>query len=199
MNARSIVFVIAFVASLTLFHTAASAQDTAAVEEGAYLRNLLVTESDTPLTAEGIEKAWQARKAVIVGTIATLTLERRAHLVSMLDSVLGAMTAYAFDREHIRETLTEWRESYSALQNVSTIYARMIRETESRLDQKAKALRLPRDGMLFADKLWVQGGDPVLAAALHVGNDLRGELTAVASPRTDAQASADAPSSTAVR
>ncbi len=130
--------------------------------------------------------------------IATLTPERRVHLVSMLDGVLSAMTAYAFDREHIRETLAEWRESYNALQNVSTIYARTIRETELRLDEKAKALRIPREELLFADRLWTQGGDPVLAAALHVGGELRDELTAIPAPH-DASASSDAPSSTAVR
>jgi len=50
------------------------------------------------------------------------------------------------------------------------------REAQNRLADRMKRFEIDADKLNLADKLWTAGGEPLLAAVLKVGNDLRQEV-----------------------
>jgi hypothetical protein len=123
-----------------------------------------------------LEEAWQAHKATVDAAIRTLPRERRAEVAAGLQSVLQAMSAYAFDRGHVREAFAACRETLASYRKKGGLYARNAWEAEQDLAETARRLGLYRNDLTLADDLWVAGGQPLLTAGLRVAGALRGEL-----------------------
>lgn len=140
-------------------------------------------------TPDGIEQAWLARKAAVVDAIRTLTPEKRAEIAAGLDPLLRAMTAYTFDRDHVRQAFTDCRETLASYEKQGGLHARSAWEADQDLVQRMKRLGLDRNGLVLADDLWMTGGQPVLRAAVRVAGELRREL-ATEAPAVDRAADA---------
>ncbi len=127
-------------------------------------------------TPGGIEDAWHARKAALVESIRALGPQERRQVASTLDSLLRTMTAYAFDRGHVRQALADCQEMLASYGKKGGLYARSAWEAQQDFAEKTKSLGLDRNGLVLANDLWIAGGQPLLRAALRVVGEVRSEL-----------------------
>jgi hypothetical protein len=127
---------------------------------------------------ETIDRFWQAKKNLIVDTIDALAPEQRARTVKALDATLYAMTLYVSDRDGIQQAFMDRKAAYDLWDKERGLRARTLHEAQDRLADRTKKLGIDADKLNLADKLWMVGGEPVLAAVLKVGNDLRREVNA---------------------
>jgi hypothetical protein len=152
---------------------------------GRWLREVIADDA----APSALDEAWRARKATVVAAIRTLPRERRAEVAAGLQPVLQAMTAYAFDRGHVREAFAACRETLASYRKKGGLHARSAREAERDLVEAARRLGLDRSDLALADDLWTAGGQPLLAAGLRVAAALRRELAPEA-PAVDRAADA---------
>jgi hypothetical protein len=157
------------------------------VDIAGFSRWLLSIASDaTPIA---IEDAWHARKAAVLGAIGGLAPEKRAEIAAGLDVLSRTMTAYAFDRGHVRQAFADYQETLARYEKEGGLYARSAWEADQDFAERMKKLGLDRNGLVLANDLWTTGGQPLLCAALRVAGELRGALTLSVS---DADRAADA-------
>ena len=125
---------------------------------------------------ETIDRFWQTKKKLVVDTIDGLAPEQRARTVKALDATLYAMTMYVSDRDGIQQAFMDRKAAYDLWNKERGVRARTLREAQDRLADRTKQLEIDADKLNLADKLWTAGGEPLLAAVLKVGNDLRHEV-----------------------
>jgi hypothetical protein len=149
-----------------------------------FFSRLIMAEGAKDVTPDSIEGAWQEKRALIVGSIRALDAKKRGQIISALDSLLNTMTAYAFDRDHIRQAFMDDQETIADYERKGGLYARSVREAEDKLMERMEGLGLERDGLALANDLWTTGGQPLLQAAINVGAEFRKELEFAVNPPT---------------
>jgi hypothetical protein len=125
---------------------------------------------------ETIDGFWKTKKKLIVDTIDGLAPEQRARTIKALDATLYAMTLYVSDRDGIQQAFMDRKAAYDLWNKERGLRARTLREAQDRLADRMKKLEIDADKLNLADKVWTAGGEPLLAAVLKVGNDLRQEV-----------------------